>query len=70
MIGNPPFNRLNAQTVAEGLQFVLSATKLSLTNEPGTDFDRNSVPMNVNPTHSATAPFEESCEQRRVFMKN
>jgi hypothetical protein len=25
--GNPQFNRLNAQTVAEGLQFVLSATK-------------------------------------------
>ena len=35
IIGNPPFNRLNTQTVADGLQFVLSATKLPLTNEPG-----------------------------------
>ena len=35
IIGNPPFNRLNAQAVAEGLQFVLSATKLPLTIEPG-----------------------------------
>jgi hypothetical protein len=28
IIGNPPFNRLNARIVADGLQFVLSATKL------------------------------------------
>lgn len=37
-IGNPSFARLNAQTVADGLQFVLSATKLPLTNEPGAGF--------------------------------
>ena len=36
-IGNPPLDRLNAQTVADGLQFVLSATKLPLTNAAGAE---------------------------------